>query len=94
LRWLVPFFLLLFLFASTVLAAAEPSHPAVWLLLGAQFLFYAAGWWGHRRSRHARIGRLLGLVTYFCVVNVASLQGVSNHFMGRRYVTWKTIRES
>ncbi|MDK2973062.1 MAG: hypothetical protein PWP23_2817 [Candidatus Sumerlaeota bacterium] len=93
-RWLVPYFMLLFLGANVLWICAVPQAVALWALLGAQAAFYAAGLYGHLRSRTSTIGRLLGIVTYFCVVNVASLQGVYNYFAGKRYVTWKTIRES
>jgi cellulose synthase/poly-beta-1,6-N-acetylglucosamine synthase-like glycosyltransferase len=93
LRWFVPYFMLLFLAANgAYLLAAGPVTWAVALLL-AQIAFYLAALAGHLRSRRARIGKLLAIITYFCVVNVASLQGIYNYFVGKRYVTWKTIRE-
>ncbi|MBX3728622.1 MAG: glycosyltransferase family 2 protein [Candidatus Sumerlaeia bacterium] len=93
LRWFVPYFMLLFLAANAAYLVVAGLQAWAIALLGAQVVFYLVALVGHLRSRHARVGKLLGIITYFCVVNFASLQGIYNYFAGKRYVTWKTIRE-
>lgn len=86
LRHLVPFFLLLMLLASAVLAGS-----GVWwrLALAAQLGFYGAaavGW----LLRGQPVGRtpLLWMPYYFCLVNGAALVGTLRLILGRAPTRW------
>ena len=89
LRWMIPFFL----------AVAFTSN--LWLLeaafyrvtMGIQICFYllaALGWWMDRKGKKSKIS---SFPLYFCVVNLAAVQGAVNFVRGRRMVTWETVRK-
>jgi glycosyltransferase involved in cell wall biosynthesis len=91
LRWLalVP---LALLFAASVALRGEGGLYT--LLLWAQCACYALallGWvWRDGRTRP----RLASIPYYFMLVNVASIRGVIEHYHGKTYATWSTVREN
>jgi cellulose synthase/poly-beta-1,6-N-acetylglucosamine synthase-like glycosyltransferase len=66
--------------------------PLFQLLLAAQILFYAAALTGGILERCGRPSALLALPYYFCLVNAASLVGLSRAFRGKRMAVWTTTR--
>jgi len=64
------------------------------LLFWAQLACYALallGWgWRNERTRP----RLASIPYYFMLVNVASIRGVIEHYQGKTYATWATVREN
>jgi glycosyltransferase involved in cell wall biosynthesis len=91
LRWLalVP---LALLFAASVALRGEGGIYS--LLFWAQSACYALalmGWaWRDERTRP----RLASIPYYFMLVNVASIRGLIEHYQGKTYATWATVRES
>lgn len=86
LRWCVPFFLLGLLGSSIMLARYSEG---VQLLLTLQLIFYGIalltiaiplrGWW-----------RLLGVFSYFCILNSAVFGGILEVCRGNKFVTWES----
>ena len=89
-RYLVPFFLIINLLASLVLALFSISYAAVSV---AQACFYvaAASAWAFERAGY-RI-RLLALPQYFVLVNLASLVAFYRFLHGERYSCWEPLRD-
>jgi glycosyltransferase involved in cell wall biosynthesis len=91
LRWLalVP---LVLLFAASVALRGQGAIYS--LLFWAQLACYALallGWgWRNERTRP----RLASIPYYFMLVNVASIRGVIEHYQGKTYATWATVREN
>jgi len=87
LRWLAGFFLLA-LFASSAVLAAKSHYVYVFLL---QALFYGCALVStviHPRGRF----KILGIPLYFCTLNWAAIVSLKEIMIGRRYVTWETVR--
>jgi hypothetical protein len=89
LRWFVPVFLLISLFSAALLAG---SAFYLWALC-LQLLFYAIGALGWTLERRGKAPRIFYLSYYFCLVNLASLIGISKFFSGSLSPTWQTIRQ-
>lgn len=89
LRWLVPV-LLLALFGTNLLLLDDGTIYFVvfWL----QLSFYLAAFLGFSLVRSYRIPFFLSVPLYFCVVNVASLKGIVEAYLGKSYTTWSTPR--
>ena len=86
LRYLAFVFMLLTAIANVPLAV---GGSVVWRAIGAgQILFYLAALVGHA-LRHRAVPRLVGLVYYLCVVNLASGLAFIQFLMGRKQVMWK-----
>jgi cellulose synthase/poly-beta-1,6-N-acetylglucosamine synthase-like glycosyltransferase len=86
LRHLAPFFLILLLVTSLLLARQGPLYL---LVAGGQVGFYllaVCGWW----LRHRAIGRLrpFAIPYYFCLVNAAAFLGVLSIAGGLRLRAW------
>lgn len=61
-----------------------------WLMLAGQFAFYGLALCGHIRNRNGRKSPLLvGMIYYFCLVNLASAQAFGKFLLGKKQVTWK-----
>ncbi len=89
LRWLVPLFLVaVFLSNAYLLPLGSFYELAFWAQVGFYLLAF--------------IGKVLGVARdlpfwlyvpyYFCLVNVASAQGIMEAYLGRTYTTWSTAR--
>jgi hypothetical protein len=91
LRWLALVPLALLFVASVALRGAGGIYA---LLLWAQCACYALallGWaWRDERTRP----RVASIPYYFMLVNLASIRGVIEHYQGRTYATWATVREN
>ncbi len=90
-RYLVPLFLIVILFASALLAVRSAFYAVA---LIAQICFYlsaAAGW---ALERAGLPNGPLALPQYFVVANLASLIAVYQFLRGERYARWEPIRET
>ena len=77
--------------ASNVILTFVPSFSASWsLVLADQIVFYALALYGHvMSSRGRQPPRLIGLIYYLCVLNLASALAFWQFLQGRKQVTWK-----
>jgi len=57
-------------------------------MMAAQILFYLTAIFGHSQ-RHRNLPRMVSLVYYLCVLNVASALAWVQFLMGRKQVIWK-----
>ncbi|MFN3419864.1 MAG: glycosyltransferase family 2 protein [Pyrinomonadaceae bacterium] len=91
LRYFVPFFLLLTLLSSGLLALDSLLFAGIFL---AQVLFYLLGiiGWG-LASRSVNVS-LFSLPLYFVLVNLAFAAGFFNFFRGNSYSIWEPVREN
>jgi cellulose synthase/poly-beta-1,6-N-acetylglucosamine synthase-like glycosyltransferase len=90
-RYLVPFFLMAILGASTLLAL----HSFFYLLtLGAQLVGYLAALSSWMFERAGVRSRMLALPQYFVLANVASLMACYQFLRGERYAHWEPHREN
>ncbi len=90
LRWLAPFFLLIFFTASLFLWRLSLYRAA--LLLQLVFYAWAIAAWLIPGSRS--VWRPMSLAYYFCLVNMASLIGCIMCFRGKLSATWTPPRQS
>lgn len=89
-RYLVPFFLLILLLCSLVLARHSLFYFSVLLAQVAFGVMALVAW----RLEAANISnRLLTLPYYFVIANLASMLAVYKFLMGERYARWEPIRE-
>jgi cellulose synthase/poly-beta-1,6-N-acetylglucosamine synthase-like glycosyltransferase len=84
LRWATPFVLLV-LFVSTGILAAQRHLPALWL---SQVLFYGAALVGWFRTRNGQPAYLFALPFAFCLANVGFFLGLVKAFRKQRITTY------
>ena len=89
LRWSVPLLMILAFLSATALY----WHPLYLFFIVVQVLFYVLALTGYSRRNRPRQSRVLYLPYYFCLVNLASLIGISKFFFGSLAPTWQTIRD-
>lgn len=89
LRWLVPVFLLILLFASLI---GAPSSGFLRLALLAQLLVYGTGFIAYLLDRGSIRVPGLFIPLYFCLVNLAPLVAIAWLLKGERKVVWETGR--
>jgi uncharacterized membrane protein YiaA len=87
LRWLAGIFLIT-LFASSAILAAKGHYRYVFV---PQVLFYGAALVSTVLPPRGRF-KVLGIPLYFCTLNLAALVSMKEIMIGRRYVTWETVR--
>jgi hypothetical protein len=77
--------------ASNVILTFVPTFSASWsLVLAGQIVFYALALYGHAMNSQGRQPpRLIGLIYYLCVLNLASALAFWQFLQGRKQVTWK-----
>ncbi len=90
LRWFAPFFLILCFAASSALWRS-PFYKTAALL---QFAFYAVALVGWKWRPGNKMGKLLSLAFYFCMVNLASLVGCVKCFRGDLSGKWAPPRQN
>ncbi|HST52879.1 MAG TPA: glycosyltransferase family 2 protein [Pyrinomonadaceae bacterium] len=90
LRYAVPLFLALILFASGALAVRELFFAAVFAAQVCFYLAAAAGWALERAGLRLR---LLALPHYFVLANAAVVLAFYKFLRGERYARWEPIRE-
>jgi len=89
LRWFAPFFMV-FCFVSSLALWRFPIYRTAVLLQAAFYLLALIGW---KWRLENKIGRLLSLVFYFCMVNLASLVGCVKCFRGDLSGIWTPPRQ-
>lgn len=89
LRWMVPVFLLIALAANVVLL----DRPFYRVTMMMQVAFYLSAFTGWLMERRGWKGKAFSFPMYFCIVNLASIQGLLNFLKGRRMATWETARK-
>ena len=67
-----------------------PDYSPWWsLMLVGQTIFYTTASYGHTMSKHGQqLPRLVGMVYYLCVLNLASAKAFWQFLKGRKQVTW------
>lgn len=78
--------------------SGAPAAPVYGVLLAGQLLFYALallGWLAASRPPSAlgRLGPVLSVPYYFCLVNLASGVALVEIFRGKEYRTWASSRQ-
>ena len=91
LRWLTPVFLL-FIFCTS-LALASHSDFFRFLLVG-QLLIFGLGLLGWVMVPLGRSHWLISACSYFMMINMASIAGVGQSFLGQSIIVWDPIRTS
>lgn len=86
-RWLVPFFLLMVLGTSAVLA----SVPFYRFVLELQIAFYVLAILSNLIPIH-RAWKPLGIPLYFCTLNAAAFVSLLELLRGRNYAVWQPVR--
>ncbi len=89
LRWFAPFFMV-FCFASSLALWRIPFYMTSAIL---QAAFYALALIGWKWRPANKIGKLLSLAFYFCMVNLASLVGCVKCFRGDLSGIWAPPRQ-
>ena len=76
---------------SNLLLTFVPEYSAFWsLVLVGQIIFYTLARYGHTmNSQGQQPPRLVGLIYYLCVLNLASARAFWQFLQGRKQVTWK-----
>lgn len=88
-RWFVPYFMVLCLFSSLILSLA--GYGGVYTLA---LLLQLAGYgmaWQFSRNQQTRLP-LASISYYFCLGNLAALQGTLGVIMGRNITMWTPER--
>jgi cellulose synthase/poly-beta-1,6-N-acetylglucosamine synthase-like glycosyltransferase len=84
-----------FLFMATAFVcnwalASQTNRPGWAILFVGQIVFYGIAQYGHFMSRRGMASsRLVSLVTFLCLVNLASAQAFWQFLRGRKQVIWK-----
>ena len=76
---------------SNLILSVWPSYSAPWSMLQlGQVLFYTLARYGQTMNHHGQQPpRLVGLIYYLCVLNLASARAFWQFLQGRKQVTWK-----
>jgi cellulose synthase/poly-beta-1,6-N-acetylglucosamine synthase-like glycosyltransferase len=89
LRYFIPFFLLLLLATSALLAPHSIFYSAVFWAQLACYILAGIGWLLDRAGVKIR---LLSLPLYFILANVAAMIAIYKFLVGERYASWEPIR--
>ena len=90
-RYLVPLFLMVLLFASGALAWNSLSYRTVFALQLACYASAAIAWGLERAGIHSGV---LVFPQYFVLTNLASVMALYKLLRGERFARWEPIRES
>jgi glycosyltransferase involved in cell wall biosynthesis len=84
LRWIVPFFMIIALFANLVLAFTSTFYLITYLI---QIVFYVTGFYSW--SKHSQVkNKILKVPRYFILVNTAIVIAWIKFIRGHRVITW------
>ena len=92
LRWLIPLFLLLGVFGSSILAAN--GQALFWLINLISLVVVLLAMVGHMSSDKNRLPAWLSTPYYFLMVNLYSLKGIISATRGETQVVWSSARAS
>ncbi len=91
LRWLGGVFCITAFFSNLFMIGKNDLYLVLFAL---QILFHLIVLIGYRMDKSGMKAPFwINLPYYFDMVNLASLQGIWDAFRGKKYVTWKTIRQ-
>jgi len=85
LRYLAPLFLIVALVANLILA---PSSTFWLCLIFLQFVFYLVAGFGHI-MRHRHLPRVITLIYYLCLINLAAAVAILRFIRGEKQITWQ-----
>lgn len=89
LRWLVGFFLI-FIFISNLFLLKTTFYSFIFI---GQIIFYSLAFLGYLYDKKGKkINRLINIIYYFCVINMAGLIGVIKAVFNKQKPTWKKMR--
>lgn len=89
LRWLAPLFLIL-IFLSNIFLLEEPFYQ---LTMSYQIIFYGTaifGWQYEKKGK--KLNRVINLIYYFSMVNLAALIGLFKGIAGKQRPYWQKVR--
>jgi cellulose synthase/poly-beta-1,6-N-acetylglucosamine synthase-like glycosyltransferase len=90
LRYLAFLFMAGALISNLILTFGSQYFANWTILLAGQIVFYAIARYGHTMNRRGQqTPRLVGLIYYLCVLNLASARAFWQFLQGRKQVTWK-----
>lgn len=89
LRWLVPLILIVVITSNAYLL-----HSGLFYVMAfwAQVAFYILAFVGKVVSGIRELPTWVAIPYYFCLVNIASAQGILESYLGKTYATWSTAR--
>ena len=91
LRWLGGVFVVLAFVLNLLLLNKGVFYQ---ILFAMQLLFHLIALWGYWQDKKGKSNHFfINFIYYFDMVNLASLQGIWDAFLGKKYTTWKTIRQ-
>lgn len=85
LRWFGAAFLI-FVFVSNIFIINKPFYLIIFAL---QIAFYLLGLWGYFKEKAKHRNKMLGLITYFCMINLAAMAGLFKAIIGVQTKTWE-----
>lgn len=89
LRWMIPFFLILIFLTNTFLL----TNVFYLILFIGQIVFYSLAILSCCQERKGRkLNKLMNLIHYFCVVNLAALVGIIKGLLRQQKTTWEKLR--
>jgi cellulose synthase/poly-beta-1,6-N-acetylglucosamine synthase-like glycosyltransferase len=91
LRWFTGLFMFILLLLNIILAKESWVYATILIL---QLLFYLAALLGFLNQKFfpKKEGRLLNYIFYFCLSNIAMLNGIINAVLKNKIITWDTKR--
>ena len=90
LRWLIPFFLIVGLMGSALLTSV--GKPYFWIVTLSAIFLLSLSFIGHCSKDKNSLPLYLSLPYYFVMVNLYSMKGVIDAFLGRTQITWNSAR--
>jgi hypothetical protein len=89
-RWFVPVFMLL-AFIANIPLTTEPAYRLLFVLQVIFYLLAGAGW---ATSKVLKQAWFLTIPFYFVTINLASLYAIILFMSGKRFETWRTVRQN
>lgn len=88
-RLLVPVFLIIVFFLNFVFSFTSYLFLTLFVF---QIIFYVGGIIGYIQMEKVK-SKVINVLFYFCLSNLAIFMGIIEFFKGKKVVTWDTIRE-
>jgi len=89
LRWLIGYFLI-FIFLVNLFLLKNPFYLLLFIL---QLIFYSLAFLGYLTKKKGKVpNKLVNLIYYFCLVNLAAIIGVARGILGKQKPIWEKVR--
>jgi cellulose synthase/poly-beta-1,6-N-acetylglucosamine synthase-like glycosyltransferase len=89
LRWLTGYFLI-FIFLVNLFLLKNPFYLLLFIL---QLIFYSLAFLGYLTEKKGKVpNKLVNLIYYFCLVNLAAIIGVARGILGKQKPIWEKVR--